>query len=267
MAQTRRDGNPEETRIVGDPWPSRGRIRSHNRAQMERSPAEPGLAASTSGRIGPVLERLLAERRYEEALRLLRAAQCERPPSTVIANGIALLEERLAELYIRPLGDLRRVPRLAAGADKLATLTPSELGLALKVDDSTPLARLLERSGPSRFDAARRLAALVERGVLSLPGSEPNIIIDELAVRRPPARTPRPIDCERTAQIALVPDAQALLSRARRSRRRRRGGRGWWVIGACICLVGATAVAATVWHDSVWSLVRAAMNAVGGATG
>src|SRR5262249_24245479 len=101
--------------------------------------------SSRIGRIGTTLSRLLADRRYEEALFLLRPAQREGPSSAPIAEGIVLLEERLFRAEVHVLGDLSRRPRLAGGADALAQLPPGELSLALKVDGGLSFAELIER--------------------------------------------------------------------------------------------------------------------------
>ena len=117
---------------------------------MQRPYEGRGLARPGSPRIAPALARLLANRRYEDALTLLRAAQRERPGSAAIAEGIALLE--------------------------------------------------------------------------------PTIIVEPMPEPRAPparARAPRPIDCERTAQIALVPEAGALLARARGAHARRARRTRW----------------------------------------
>lgn len=200
-----------------------------------------------SSRLGSALARLLAERRYEDALNLLRAARRERPGSAAIAEGIALLEERLFHAEVHALGDLSRRPRLAGGAEALARLRPSELSLAIKVDGDSSFADLIERAGPSRFEVVRRLAILLARGVVSVPAPEPTIVVEPMPepMPEPPprARVPRPIDCERTAQIALVPEAGALLARARSvrpvARRATRRRKRWprLVILGCIALV------------------------------
>lgn len=197
-----------------------------------RGLAEP----APSSRIGSALARLLAERRYEDALNLLRAARRERPGSTAIAEGIALLEERLFHAEVHALGDLSRRPRLAGGAEALARLPPRELSLAIKVDGDLSFADLIEHAGPSRFEVVRRLAVLLARGVVSVPAPEPTIVVEPMPEPPPRARVPRPIDCERTAQIALVPEAGALLARARSARRATRRRKRWSRLALLTCI-------------------------------
>jgi hypothetical protein len=210
-------------------------------------------AAFRLGRIGPALARLLADHRYEDALILLRAARRDRPDSRAIAEGIALLEERLFRTEVRALGDLSRRPRLACGAAVLAHLAPAELSLAIKIDGQLSFGELIERAGPTRFEVVRRLRGLLARGVVALPAPEPTIIVEPPPAPAVPARTPRPIDCERTAQIALVPEAGALLARARGVRARRARRTRWLERAMWACLaVAAVAVLAAAAYSHLY---------------
>jgi len=235
-----------------------------------RGAAGPASAFSV-GRVGPALSRLLAERRYEDALILLRAAKRERPRSAAIAEGIALLEERLFRAEAHTLGDLSRRPRLAGGVEALARLPPGELSLALKVDGELSFADLIEGAGPSRFEVVRRLTHLLALGVVSVPAPEPTIVVEPMPEPPPPARPSRPIDCERTAQIALVPEAGALLARARSARgRARRARRSRWrqlATSAGMALIVAAILAAAVWREPIASAVRSAAAVVAAALG
>ena len=66
--------------------------------------------AGTAGRAE--LVQLLADRRYEEALDILRLARQKAPDVTELARGIQLLKQRLLRRYLHQLGDLDRVPQL-----------------------------------------------------------------------------------------------------------------------------------------------------------
>jgi len=224
--------------------------------------------------VGPALSRLLEERRYEDALILLRAAKRERPGSGAIADGIALLEERLYRAEVHTLGDLSRRPRLACGAAVLAQLSPGELSLALKVDGEQSFAELIETAGPSRFEVLRRLVHLLARGVVSVPAPEPTIVVEpmpELPPEPPPARGRRPVDCERTAQIALVPEAGILLARARFARIRARDARRekWRRVAtsAGMGLTVAAILAAAAWRELIASALRTAASVVAATLG
>ena len=216
----------------------------------------------------PALERLLAHGRIDEALELLRAAQRERPRSRAIRKGVAMLESRLLRDELNVLGDLSRVPRLAVSADALGALAPPDLGLAVKVDGVATIGDLLD-GPPQRFEVARRLVGLIARGIISVPDWQdamPTIIIEEptMPERR---RPPRPIECDRTAQIAVVPEAAAMLARARSKRARaraRRNGRGWIVACFCIWIAGAGAAAGYHYQDIVWKSLQSALARVAG---
>jgi len=225
--------------------PGQAQPRFYNLGEMQ-TPAQG--AQAERPRVAPALERLLAEHRYEEALDLLRVAQVARPGSAAIRDGVQLLEERLAPRYLDALGDLEAVPRLAVGAETLGTLPPAELSLALKIDGSTSFVGLIERCGPTRFEVARRLASLVARGVIGRS-----------------ARPIAPVDDERTAQIVLRPDAEALVARARGPARRRPPqprGHGWLAACAAIWIAGATVAASYLWWDIIQASVLAAANGV-----
>jgi len=134
--------------------------------------------AGSSGRAE--LVQLLADRRYEDALELLRAARQKAPEVPEISRGIQLLKQRLLRRYLHQLGDLDRVPAVIlddASLDAL-DLGDEERELLRLVDGVSSFGDLVLESRFGRFATYRMLTALLSKGVISASDEPPGAQTD-----------------------------------------------------------------------------------------
>jgi len=110
-------------------------------------------------------EDLLRHKRYAEALAVLYRMRDVAPDNPSVSRGIVLLKERLYQDYLERLGTLDGTPRLAV---KVNELTGDELAVARLVDGIASLADLFAASKLGRFETAKVLVELLDRGQLHL---------------------------------------------------------------------------------------------------
>lgn len=133
----------------------------------------------------PALERLLAERRYEDALLLLYRERSKTPEDPAITRGIRMLKEHLTVRFARELGSLDRIPVLLAGSEQLARATAEQRQVLRLIDGLATLGDVLQSSRLGRFETYRLLATMLQRGVISTRA--PSIFMPAV---RPPERAP-----------------------------------------------------------------------------
>ncbi|MBW1885084.1 MAG: hypothetical protein JRJ58_16245 [Deltaproteobacteria bacterium] len=131
-------------------------------------------AKPRSGAVGvdrsPLMDetrRLMRAENVEAALELLMSAGAQREFESEAM--VELLRAMLFERYQAELGDLSKVPRLAAAAQNdlcSYNLSPSAGFLISMIDGTTPLGDLVSVSGVDRFDAMRSLHGMLEAGIL-----------------------------------------------------------------------------------------------------
>ncbi len=116
------------------------------------------------------LEKLLAERRFEEALDHVRVMEPSSPEDAeVLTRCVTLLEERLLRRYRRTL-DPSSVARVVAPPDDPAWLRIDDGGRALleRVDGRTTFEELARGWAGGVCDGYRGLVALVHAGILAV---------------------------------------------------------------------------------------------------
>lgn len=136
-----------------------------------------------------VMERLLQDRRYEEALQLLYKEREQNPEEPAISRGIRLLKEHLVIHYGRELGSLDWVPDLVASEEVMSRLPPEHREVLRLVDGVASFGDVLGSSRLGRFETYRFLAALLKRG--SITARAPSVATPVVRESRTPAQRPR----------------------------------------------------------------------------
>jgi len=140
--------------------------------------------------------KLLAERRYEEALDLLSAPPAE-PDAIEISRGIQLLKQRLVRRYLHQIGNLDHVPNLAISqrGRRARKLTEEQTEVLRLIDGISSYGDIAHESRLGRFETFRTLSTLVFEGVLTAsPDASPADSGDHSVVPRlrpPPWRPAR----------------------------------------------------------------------------
>jgi tetratricopeptide (TPR) repeat protein len=142
------------------------------RLPMEDSEIEASRPESSGAT--PELERLLRDRRYEEALKVLYAARAQSPKDQAISRSIRLLRERIAVDYAARLVNLDRVPlrgeRVASG-----TLSGEERQVFSLVDGISSYGDIVAASAMGRLNTLRILCGFLDQGLItaSTPSAAP----------------------------------------------------------------------------------------------
>jgi len=149
------------------------------RAQLVRNVAK---SAPSSGEVPTTLERsahnkrrateleaLLRDKRYEEALTLLRSVQREAPDDLRVERSIRLLSDRLCSVYERRLTELTLVPYLVQPPVRASS---EELRVMALVDGQRSYAEIVSESPLDRLSSLRALCALSEGKCFSLNGPD-----------------------------------------------------------------------------------------------
>jgi hypothetical protein len=119
---------------------------------------------------------LLRDKRYEEALDAMYRIREIAPDNPSVSRGIQILKDKLHAKYLSMMGDLDRVPtRTPRSAEVLAVLLPTrdEAALLRLADGIASLGDVFASSRLGRFNTARALAGLLERGVLTFEPPHP----------------------------------------------------------------------------------------------
>jgi hypothetical protein len=120
----------------------------------------------------PELEKLLRERRYEEALKVLYAARASAPKDQAISRSIRLLRERIAVDYAARLVNLDRVP--ARGERISGSLLSSEERQVLSlVDGISSYGDIVAASPMGRLNTLRMLCSFLDTGLVT--ASSPSV--------------------------------------------------------------------------------------------
>lgn len=138
------------------------------------------------------LERLLEEKRFEEALDLLYAQREISPDDAAVSRGIRAIKEHLILRYGRLLGSLDRVP-VRERVREWAALPAEQRHVLRLVDGLASFGDVIHASHLGRFETYRLLCDMLEAGVLS--------------ARAPSVRMPvvRPPPLEPSAEGAVPP--------------------------------------------------------------
>lgn len=145
------------------------------------------------------LERLLKEKRFEEALDLLYAQREASPDDAAVSRGIRAIKEHLILRYGRALGSLDRVP-VRERVREWAALPAEQRHVLRLVDGLASFGDVIHASHLGRFETYRILCRMLEAGVLTARAP---------SVRMPVVRPPPP---EPTAEAA-APPSEAPLTR------------------------------------------------------
>lgn len=163
------------------------------------------------------VQRMIQERRFEDALDVLLAARGQAPNDESIARSIRLLKERLMRQYIERIGNLDRVPRATLG-----TVHPSSLGAEAQevlrlIDGATAVDDILLSSRLGQFRTLRTLVTLNERMLISLAsgssaslaptsdGIVDRVLADETSTVNPMPPEPPPSEVRFTPRAAGAP--------------------------------------------------------------
>jgi ABC-type branched-subunit amino acid transport system substrate-binding protein len=165
---------------------------------------------SAAGYLRDELEKLMRERRYEDALELLQGARSKSPTSPELARAIDLLTQRLMRRYGKMLGSLERVPRLLVGP-QLSAHRPSngERDLLGLVDGTRTFGAIVDASPLDRFETYKSLTRLVEAGFLAVGAGVDTKTATAISTSLPPVQArARPMLWLRTLLAAgLAPAA------------------------------------------------------------
>src|SRR5687768_3466249 len=114
------------------------------------------------------LERLLQQRRYEEALDLLHQARWQTPNAAEISRGIQLVKQKLIKKYLHAIGSLDRVPRRRGTDRDIAELGlgDEERGLLRLVDGISSFGDIAHESRFGLFETYRMLARFLDMGLI-----------------------------------------------------------------------------------------------------
>jgi hypothetical protein len=184
-------------------------------AQPPPSTSLPLTEGEAAGVDRAALERLLRERRYEEALLLLYRERTRAPEDAAITRGIRMLKEHLTVRYARELGSLDRIPVLVAGADQLARATAEQRQVLRLVDGLATLGDVMQSSRLGRFETYRLLASMLERGLIGTRAPSlfmPAVHLPEPAAKvpsEPPATQPSPVSAPFSAPPVTTTRATA----------------------------------------------------------
>lgn len=110
-------------------------------------------------------EELLKGKQYEEALAVLYRMRRVVPNNPSVSRGIALLKDHLFERYLEQLGTLDGVPRLALDPSSVAG---DEALVTKLIDGIATLADVFAASKLGRYETAKVLVDLLDRGQLTL---------------------------------------------------------------------------------------------------
>lgn len=120
----------------------------------------------------PELEKLLRERRYEDALKVLYSARAASPKDQAISRSIRLLRERIAVDYASRLVNLDRVP--ARGERISGTLLSSEERQVFSlVDGISSYGDIVAASPMGRLNTLRMLCSFLDTGLVT--ASSPSV--------------------------------------------------------------------------------------------
>lgn len=142
------------------------------------------------------MERLLRDKRYEEALQVLYKERERAPQDSSISRGIRVLKEQLVVYYGRELGSLDRVPVLVASEEVLSRLAPEQREVLRLLDGVATFGDVLGSSRFGRFETYRLLATLLKRGSITV--RSPSVTMPAVRESAPPparraAEEPTPI--------------------------------------------------------------------------
>lgn len=174
LLQTAAEQNPEDPRAGA----LLGRIAAvgGDRRLGLLGPLRPIVEAIPSGGGNPChpvcdragFEQLLREKRFEQALAVMRAAQLRAPENSSIERAIQILKAQVVQDWVARIGSLDLVPaQLAPLRTQLATLDGEALVVLRLVDGKVSYSEVIERSPLGRFDSIRLLVTLLDRGAIS----------------------------------------------------------------------------------------------------
>ncbi|HJL05124.1 MAG TPA: hypothetical protein RMH85_15235 [Polyangiaceae bacterium LLY-WYZ-15_(1-7)] len=152
--------------------------------QRHTGPPPSGSAAVLSSDLEVIA--LVREKRYEDALAVLRDEAEARPDDAAIAKSIAHLEQHLARRYEKQLGGPSVRLRLVGEAP------PSLASIRGHLDGDTTLADALARSGLPPLETLAVLLELQTSGDLEVVGGAQPAVLSEPPPRRPDAPVPAP---------------------------------------------------------------------------
>lgn len=114
--------------------------------------------------------RLITERQFEESFELLQRAAETGEFSLDLEATVELVRANLFTIYRKSIGDLKRVPSLAADRSEITKFNlPSDAGFLLSlVDGVMDLESLLTVSGMDAFQALRITKNLIEVGIVRM---------------------------------------------------------------------------------------------------
>lgn len=120
----------------------------------------------------PELERLLRERRYEDALKILYSARAASPKDQAISRSIRLLRERIAVDYASRLVNLDRVP---ARGERIsgALLSSEERQVLSLIDGISSYGDIVAASPMGRLNTLRMLCSFLDTGLVT--ASSPSV--------------------------------------------------------------------------------------------
>lgn len=159
-------------------------------------------------------ERLLREKRFEEALEFLYKERERAPEDASITRGIRALKDHLTARYGRELGSLDQVPVVLAPPEERRLLPAEKRDLLRLVDGIATFGDVLISSRFGRFETCRLLALMLKRGVIGVrPHSAEPTVLDPRELARPaptppvaePPSTTRPVVDEHPPAPASAP--------------------------------------------------------------
>lgn len=139
------------------------------------------------------IERLLANKQYEQALEVLYAARRDHPEATELARGIQLLKQRLVRRYLRRLGNLDHVPHLLRLDEESMPVSEETRGIVHLVDGISSFGDIARESRLGRFETYRMLARMVDEGVLTAAPAQHAAMAHHPEPAPPPPRRGRGI--------------------------------------------------------------------------
>jgi tetratricopeptide (TPR) repeat protein len=178
------------------PAPTTGVVIELSAAREARSATPPSIAPDAIGEadVGAVdreaLERLLQDKRYEEALAFLYKARDRAPQDPSLSRGIRALKEHLVVCYDRELGSHDRVPVRALSNEALAKIPPEQRQVLRLIDGLATFGDVLDSSRLGRFETSRLLASMLKRGSITVRA--PSVTMAAVREPAPPAPPTRP---------------------------------------------------------------------------
>ncbi len=175
---------------------------------------DPGPLLLPGGQPSPELERMLKQRRYDDALALLYAARAKHPQDASISRSIRLLRERLILSYAERLTTLDHVPTVAADFDR-SRLSSEQRQVLSFVDGISTFGDIAAANASGQLLTLRVLSDLQDAGAFNVESPGSSRRPSSRPMEEPSVRPTGPVAKSRPAALDAPDEAyEALFRRA-----------------------------------------------------